>query len=324
VTAGGAAEFGLLVLTRRLLRALTLAYVPFGPALDPVSGRGDMLSALAAALRPHLPPSTFLVRFDLPWEMGGESPAVRRAARGLAVRKARNDIQPPSTVLVDLLPSEEGILAAMKPKTRYNVRLAARKGVSVSPGTEADFDRWYELYRLTSLRDRIAIHAKSYYADLLSHARLYRGAAPCVQLLLARHDGELLAGNIVIFWKDAAVYLTGASANEKRNLMPTYALQWHAMQAARAAGCRVYDLYGIPPRPDPGHPMYGLYQFKTGFSERVLRRWGTWDVPYRGLPFSLYSAAEAGRMAFFRGVRKRRVRRARTGPEETPSPAPQA
>jgi lipid II:glycine glycyltransferase (peptidoglycan interpeptide bridge formation enzyme) len=272
-----------------------------------------MLAALAAALRPHLPRGTFVLRFDLPWEKGGESPAAAGGPGTLSVRKAPNDIQPPSTVLVDLRPSEEGILAAMKPKTRYNVRLAARRGVAVSCGTEADFDRWYELYRVTSRRDRIAIHSRLYYADLLSHARLYGGASPRVELLLARRGGELLAGNIVILWKHTAVYLTGASANEHRNLMPTYALQWHAMRLAREAECRVYDLYGIPPLPDPGHPMYGLYQFKTGFSDRVLRRWGTWDVPYHSLPFLLYSSAEAARMAFFRGMRKRGVRRRRTG-----------
>ena len=90
-----------------------------------------------------------------------------------------------------------------------------------------------------------------------------------VTLLTARHEGDLLAGNICIFWKKRGVYLTGASSNAKRNLMATYALQWEAMQRAKVAGCVEYDLYGIPPDPDPGHPMFGLYQFKTGFSDRV-------------------------------------------------------
>jgi lipid II:glycine glycyltransferase (peptidoglycan interpeptide bridge formation enzyme) len=314
-TAQDPCRFLLLVLTRRLFRLWTLAYVPFGPVRDPGTARGDFLLSLAAAIRPHLPRNTFLLRYDLPWEKRGEAPdagAVRR------VRKAASDIQPPSTVLVDLTPPEERILASMKPKTRYNIRLAERKGVTVARGAPADIDEWYRIYRETSLRDGIAIHEKAYYADLLS-ACGYGGRSPAVSLLLAHHGGELLAGNVVIFWRGTAVYLTGASASARRNLMPTYALQWSAMREARGAGCAVYDLYGIPARPDPGHPMFGLYQFKTGFSDRIVERWGTWDVPCRRPAFLLYSLAEAARMAFFRGLRKRGARRRRTAGRAEPA-----
>jgi lipid II:glycine glycyltransferase (peptidoglycan interpeptide bridge formation enzyme) len=196
----------------------------------------------------------------------------------------------------------------MKSKTRYNIRLAAKKGVAVSEGQIGDMDAWYALYRETSRRDRIAIHAKSYYADLFREARGYGGAAPRVMLLLARTEGELLAGNIVILWKKSAIYLTGASSGDKRNFMPTYALQWEAMKAAKDAGCTAYDLYGVPPRPDPDHPMYGLYQFKTGFCEKVLERWGTWDVPFRPVGFRVYLGIEAARLFFFRVMKKRALR----------------
>jgi len=123
-------------------------------------------------------------------------------------------------------------------------------------------------------------------------------------LLLAWHDGDLLAGNIVALWKDRAAYLYGASTSIKRNLMPTYALQWEAIVRARSAGCRTYDLYGVPPRADPGHPMFGLYQFKTGFAEKVLDRWGTWDAVYLPVLRALYGAAEALRMFYHRRFRK--------------------
>ncbi len=296
-------RFGLLVLTRRLARAVRLAYVPFGPGFDPGAGRGAMLSALAGALRPHLPPATILLRFDLPWERAGEPPAWR--GPGSRVGKAVADMQPPATVRVDIRPPEQQVLAAMKPKTRYNIRLASKKGVEVVEGSDGDFDAWYELYRQTSARDRIAIHAPSYYRGLFERARSYGGSAPIVKLLLARHEGDLLAGNIVLLWRKTGIYLTGASSNEKRNLMPTYALQWEAIRMARAAGCETYDLYGIPPARDPGHSMSGLYQFKTGFSERILERWGSWDVPSRPLLAAAYGAAEAGRMYWHRTLRKR-------------------
>jgi lipid II:glycine glycyltransferase (peptidoglycan interpeptide bridge formation enzyme) len=307
----GEARFGLLVLTRRLLRLFAIAYVPFGPGFDPWAGgqssRGEMLALLADALRPHLPKTTLFIRYDLPWAKTGESPQLRR--QRASVRKSANDMQPASTVLVDIRPAEERILAAMKSKTRYNARLAAKKGIQIVEAGAGDFEAWYELYRETSARDRIAIHAPSYYRGLFTRAREYGGEPPVVKLLLARHEGDLLAGNIVVFWKHKALYLTGASSNEKRNLMPTYALQWEAMRMAKAAGCETYDMCGVPPAPAPDHPMHGLYQFKTGFSETILERWGSWDVPFRPLLFTLYRAAEAARMSWHRGLKKRLRRR---------------
>ncbi len=295
------ARFPLLVLTRRLLKLLRLAYVPFGPTFDPVDGRGPFLASLASALRPLLPRGTFLLRFDLPWDRSGSSPA---EGPGAKLRKAPDDIQPPATVLVDLRPPEEEILAGMKPKTRYNVRLAAKRGVEVVTGTAADFESWYELYRETSRRDGIAIHAPSYYRGLFEAAAACAGPAPTVQLLLAKAGGELLAGNIVLFWKYTAIYLTGASSGSKRNLMPTYALQWEAIRRAKAAGCLVYDLYGIPPEPEPSQAMFGLYQFKTGFSPRILQRWGCWDAQLLPVASTPYAVAERLRMAWHRGVKK--------------------
>jgi len=290
------------VLTRRIARIFTIAYVPLGPAFDPGTGRGAFLAGLARSLAPHLPRGTFLLRFDLPWPKAGERPV------SPALRKAADDIQPPATVLVDLRPTEDAILASMKPKTRYNVRLADKRGVRVEAGSAADLDRWYALYRETSARDRIAIHSLPYYRGLFAAAADLAAAgrpAPVVRLLLARSGDELLAGNIVVFWWKSAAYLTGASSSMQRNLMPTYALQWAAMRMAKAAGCETYDLYGCPPAADESHPMYGLYQFKTGFSPAVAERWGTWDAPLAGLPYALYAAAERLRMWWYRRARKR-------------------
>ncbi len=301
---GGPAAFGLLVLTRRLARRFSLAYVPFGPAFDPCAGRGEFLSGLARALRPHLPHGTLFLRFDLPWAKGGETPGSSGRA-GPHLRKSASDMQPPNTVVVDIAPPLETVLSSMKPKTRYNIRLAGKKGVTVSEAGPDEFELWYSLYEETSRRDRIGIHSRAYYRGLLDAAREYRGARPTVTLLLARHEGDVLAGNIVAFWRSRAVYLYGASSGLKRNLMPTYALQWEAIRRAREAGCTSYDLFGVPPRPDPGHSMFGLYQFKTGFSENVLERWGTWDAVYRPVLCVLYRAAEAARMFYYRKLKKR-------------------
>lgn len=298
----GGADFTLLVLCRSLPGGHTIAYVPFGPTHDPGRDRGAMLSMLAGALRERLPRGVFLVRFDLPWPRCGEPPRFSGAPR---VRKAPSDMQPASTVVVDISPDLDTIIAGMKPKTRYNIRLSAKKGVTVDAGGVSDLDAWYTLYEDTSRRDRIGIHEPAYYAGLLEAARTYPGTRPDIRLLLARHEGDLLAGNIVAFWKDRALYLYGASSNAKRNLMPTYALQWQAIRLAREAGCTAYDLFGVPLRPEPRHAMYGLYQFKTGFNEKVQERWGTWDAPCRWPAYMGYRAAEAARMFYHRTLKKR-------------------
>jgi len=291
--------FGLLVLTRRLARRFTIAYVPFGPTHDPGIGRGDLLAGISQAVRPLLPRGTLFLRFDLPWRKGGESPAAPR------VTKSAADMQPASTVVVDISGTPEAVLGSMKSKTRYNIRLAQKKGISVTEGGEQDLPGWYAIYEETARRDQIGIHSAAYYQGLMRASRQYAGKAAAVQLLLAWHEGELLAGNIVAFWKDRAAYLYGASSGVKRNLMPTYALQWEAIRRAQSAGCATYDLFGVPPLPDPGHPMAGLYQFKTGFSEQVLERWGTWDVRYRPVLCAMYRAAEAVRMYYYRRFKKR-------------------
>jgi len=300
---GSSANITLLVLTRRLARFFTIAYVPFGPCWDPQSGRGDFLSLIARRLRRALPRGTLFLRFDLPWLKEGEEPSSRRRPR---ISKAASDMQPASTVIVDIAPPLEEILKSMKNKTRYNIGLAERKGVVVRIGTDEDLDQWYALYEETSRRDRIGIHSLSYYRGLFRTARENPGSSPALRLLIAEHQGDLLAGNIVAFWKERAIYLYGASSGLKRNLMPTYALQWEAIRLAKEAGCLGYDLYGVPPRPDPGHPMFGLYQFKTGFSENVIERWGTWDAPYHPILCAGYDGAEGLRMFYFRVLRKRR------------------
>lgn len=296
----GNSSFTLLVLVRPLPLGLRLAYAPHGPEVDPPpEERALLLTGLAAALRPHLTGCLFL-RYDLPWESWGEGRPP--APRGL--RKAPMDIQPPDTVVLELGYEEESLLAAMKPKTRYNIGLAYKKGVRVQEGSAADLPAWYELYRETARRDRITLHEYGYYRRQFELAGEGGAGAPEMKLLLARHEGDLLAGVIVALHGRAATYLYGASADTKRNLMPAYALQWEAIRLARRRGCRTYDLFGIPPSPAPGHPMHGLYRFKTGFGGRLLHRLGCWDVPYRPAVYGAYVVAERARSWYFRRFRK--------------------
>lgn len=321
------------------VKKASLAYIPMAPELRAGESHEAYLSRLcrtAGAVKDLLPKDTVFVRYDCPIDFEdfdgieginareryvGETKALaRRLQLPLCVSPVA--VQPPDTTILDLQRSGEDILAAMKSKWRYNIRLAARKGVEVScwHGGEADFeeqfDAFYRLFELTSERDGVNFHAKAYYRDLIE--RSYRlneggqepsaapaGKKPVVSLYLARHEGDYLAGIITLFCPREAVYLYGASGNIKRNLMAAYLLQWTAIQDAQAYGCPCYDFYGMPPTDDETHPMHGLYLFKTGFGGRIVHRPGSFDVPLKPFSYRCYRALENARAFFFRKLVKK-------------------
>ncbi|MDR1586961.1 MAG: peptidoglycan bridge formation glycyltransferase FemA/FemB family protein [Treponema sp.] len=314
----GGGRTPLLVLRRPLLPGLSFAYVPWGPEPPPdfpEAGRRDALAELAAALKPLLPRNAAFIRFDPPWYSveavsaappplsGGaaaiESPAAEAPLHdmGRPFVRAAADIQPPDTVLVDLTPSGDKILAAMKPKWRYNIGLAEKRGVTVIRSGEDGLGVFYALLAETAARDGIAVHSLEYYRALFEvmNGPPGPGGNAELRLYLAKHEGDTLAAALTLFRGDRATYLYGASSGLKRNLMAPYALQWRAMKDAKAAGCTVYDLFGIPPFDDPSHPMTGLYRFKTGFGGRIIHRPGSWDYPYKAAACALFRAAEAAR-----------------------------
>ncbi|MBR2362892.1 MAG: peptidoglycan bridge formation glycyltransferase FemA/FemB family protein [Spirochaetaceae bacterium] len=312
----GAEELGFScsILTRSfslpLVGKFSLAYVPMGVELGDspeiladAMVYGRLLSDFSDSLRVFLDKRTICLRFDVPVDL----PSLEersRYRRDIPCRLAPDNIQPPDTVLVDLAAQPEEILSRMKSKWRYNIRLAEKKGVEVRRcGAEA-IDVFYSLYETTSRRDGIAIHHKDYYHDLLLHSSgAESNGSASVSLYVASYQGEPLAAIITLFAGREAVYLYGASSNSHRNLMPAYLLQWRAMQDAKAAGCLVYDLYGIPPTDAPGHPMHGLYRFKTGFGGQNIHRPGSVDIPLSPV-YHGYVLGERLRNFWYKRVKK--------------------
>ena len=304
---GGACENGeseggivtpLLVLCSRIGPGISFAYVPWGPEFPAGLYADDeerwaALKTLAVSLKESLlgklSRKIAFIRFDPPWYSSGALEVSRFLPPHPFIR-AGADIQPPDTVLVDLNESMESIAAQMKPKWRYNARLALKKGVTISRAGPEKLDNFYTLLKETARRDGIAIHSIEYYRALFEES-----PPSCVSLYLAEHEGDLLAGIVTLFRGREAVYLYGASSDKKRNLMAPYALQMKAMEDAKGAGCEVYDLFGIPPGEDPNHPMAGLYRFKTGFGGRIVHRPGSWDYPCRPLIYRSFRLAETFR-----------------------------
>ena len=201
----------------------TIAYMPKGPLVD----YGDVASfrALLDAIRPLAREQRAIcLKIEPDLE---DDPALAERLRALGFHPSPQVIQPRRTILVDLTADEDHILRRMKQKTRYNVRLAARKGVTVRAGSEADLPSFYDLMETTARRDGFGIHTRAYYEA--AH-RLF--VAPGQgQFLLAEYEDQLLAGLVVLGLGGGrtACYMYGASSDEHRSRMPAYLLQWEAM-----------------------------------------------------------------------------------------------
>ncbi len=307
--ATSAESYELSVLVRKLFGPFSFAYIPHGPETENQrESSQDQLLCLGKALRGWLPRTCLFIRFDPGWyHIGSDMEKPDRPVFALPLKKA-SDVQPPDTVVLDLSCSEDELLARMKPKWRYNIKLAEKKCVVISEEGSAGLDTFYSLYQQTAARDRITIHPRDYYATLSDQASTSQYAEPCpdLRLWVARHEGQALACIITLFYGTTATYLYGASSDEKRNLMPAYALQWAAMKAAKAAGCLEYDMFGIPPTNDDQHPMAGLFRFKTGFGGQLRHYPGSWDYVYLPFVYAVFRAAERLRLLWHKKIRKNR------------------
>ena len=258
----------LLIRTRRvppLGPSVGLAYVPRGPLADSDADAQALIEAAAGEARRA---RASLLRVE-------PACAGHAAVLGnLGFRKTDAFVQIPRTAIVDLATDDAQLLASFKSKMRYNIRLAARRGVEVrADSSEAGFGAFYELTTATAARQGFAVHAASYYRDV---AQTFGDDAA---LFLARYQDRPLAALMAAACGPVAVYLYGASSDAERGRMAPHAVQWAAMQWARARGCRHYDLWGMADPNDPNDPMAGVHRFKLGFNPRPLDYPGTYDLP---------------------------------------------
>ena len=196
-----------------------------------------------------------------------------------------DQIQFRNTVLINLSASEDEMLARMKQKTRYNIRLAGRKGVTVRTGTLDELPMLYKMYAETSVRDGFVIRDETYYQTVWESFMRVDMAEP----LIAEVDGEPMAGIFVFYFAGRAYYVYGMSRDAHREKMPTYLLQWEAMKRAKARQCRTYDLWGAPDVFDESDGMWGVFRFKQGLGGEVVRTLGAWDFAPNKFWYRLYS-----------------------------------
>lgn len=281
-------EAGAQVLFRRLPLGFSVAYLPKGP-VGP--GWEKLWPTLDRACRQHH--AIFLRVEPDAWEPDGQQVAAQMTGF-----HAANPVQPRRTILVDLSGSEEDWLARMKQKTRYNIRLAERKGVVVRSSN--DLDEFHRLMQVTGQRDGFGVHNHAYYKQAYA---LFAPRGQC-QLLAAEFEGTVLAMLMVFACGQRSWYFYGASSDAERNRMPTYLLQWEAMRWAASCGCKEYDLWGVPDAEENdlenefsgrADGLWGVYRFKRGFGGKIVRSVGAWEKVYQPLLYRVYNAYMARR-----------------------------
>ena len=292
------------VLTRRLgPLPVRIMYVPKGPVLDYANRRvlETVLGHLETMARRARAP---FIKIDPDVGRHGDvGRDVVDTVRKRGWRRSEEEIQFRNTILIDLTSSLEELLMGMKPKWRYNVRLAKRRGVTVRSGTLQDLPLLYDMYQDTAMRGGFVIRPWDYYRDVWSSFT----QAGLAQPLIAEVEDRPAAMVVIYRFARRAYYLHGASYSEHLDDMPNNLLQWEAMKWAKERGCTVYDMWGAPDELEESDPMWGVYRFKIGFGGEFVERLGAWDYPSHRVLYWLYSVAIPRALAGMRWLHWRRV-----------------
>lgn len=270
-------EAGVQILFRKLPLGFTIGYIPKANPAPSLWQEIDVVCRQNRAVFLKLEPDLWEDQMPDAWHM--------------TLRISPQNIQPPRTIIVDIQGSEEVILARMKQKTRYNIRLAEKKGVTVRPWE--DLQAFHNMMLTTGGRDGFGIHSLEYYRRAYD---LLHPKGEC-EILVAEYEGKPLAALFVACHGNRAYYLYGASTDEERNRMPAYLLQWEAMKWAKARGCKEYDLWGVPDEEEATleanfekrqDGLWGVYRFKRGFGGQLKRAAQAMDRVYNPLLYWAY------------------------------------
>ncbi len=222
---------------------------------------------------------------------------IQKELKSRGWKYSSDQIQFKNTIMVELGASEKELLDRMKQKTRYNVRLAEKKGVAIRTGALGDLPMLCRMYAETAVRDGFAIREEGYYRRVWEAFMTVpkptnpaqQASTPWAEPLIAEVAGETAAAIFLFYFAKRAYYLYGMSREIHREKMPNYLLQWEAIKRAKANSCKVYDLWGAPDEFNETDNLWNVYRFKEGLGGRVVRTIGAWDFAPNAFWYRLYS-----------------------------------
>lgn len=221
-----------------------------------------------------------------------------RVLTKLGLRKSSEEMQPEHRQVIDLTLSEQELLAQMKPKGRYNIKVAQRHSVVVQKfqisnlKSQKQLTVFYQLYRETAARDGFTPRSFEYFSQM--SAQMTRD----MSCYIAICQGKPLATALVIFYQGRASYLYGGSSSNHRELMAPHLLHWQIIKDAKAARMKYYDLGAVAPSNQPHHKFAGLGRFKQSLGGRAVRVLGSYDLIFDPLRYRLFGLVEKLRGRF--------------------------
>jgi lipid II:glycine glycyltransferase (peptidoglycan interpeptide bridge formation enzyme) len=287
---------GAQILVRSLPFKKTVFYSPRGPVLD--YSDEELLKVLLGFVSELAKKKNAVFwRIDPPLEEDN----VPNIFTKNSFRKVSFNIQPGTTVYLDLTKDVDDLLKSFAEKTRYNIRLSFRKGVVVKDmSSDEGLNIFHELYIPTAKRDKFLIHPKSYYQKVKQQLIDNNLGKILVAFITEKSGVKKPIGSVFLFTFGKKVwYMYGASSAEHRNVMPNHALHFSVMEWAKGNGYEIYDLWGIPANPDPSQPLWGVYRFKKGFNGRRVQYIGTFDYVFSPIFYLIF---EKG-MNFYKKIR---------------------
>ncbi len=259
----------------------TFLYAPRGPVSD--SDDFDALKDLIDAVKVVAKEKKgYIFKCDPSFLYTDETFKKNAEKLGLTVKPSGKNfegIQPNFVFRLDIEgKTYEELFEAFHSKTRYNIRLATRKGVTVRRGDKSDLPAFHEIMKITGTRDNFSIRPLEYFEKMYDIM-----ADEYLRLYVAEHEGKMIAGTIAIYYGDKVWYLYGASSNEHRNRMPNYLLQEEMIKWGLEKECKIYDFRGVSGDMSPENPLYGLYRFKSGFSGELVQFIGECEMVFKPL-----------------------------------------
>lgn len=198
------------------------------------------------------------------WRIAPQLP-IEISGKNIGFKKAHASYQPESTLVLDLNKSEDELLREMKPKGRYNIKVAHKHDVLVrfSDGSHGDLEYFYKLLKKTADRSGFYVHPFEYYLKFLKTLYPTGNAV----LAVAEHAGTIISGALLTLYGETATYYYGASSHdpETRKYMAPYLLQWEMIRYAQQRGYAFYDFLGIAPEGVDNHPWSHVTDFKLKF-----------------------------------------------------------
>lgn len=275
----------------------TIMYSPRGPVCD-IYDKETISKLVSDAKQLAKKYNSYVLKIDPDVKSDDERFCKIMSEIGFRFNKSKNfeGVQPRFVFRLNIEgKTEDEVFASFHSKTRYNIRLAIRKGVTVKIGKKEDLKEFCDIMMVTGLRDNFIPRSLEYFE------KMYDEMGENLRLYLMYYNGKVIAGSVAILYGDKVWYLYGASSNVHRNVMPNYLMQWEMIKWAVGNGCAIYDFRGVSGDLNKGQPLYGLYRFKKGFSGDFVEFVGALD--YIINPFFYFFVEKGERI--YRELRRR-------------------